>query len=500
MREQAGHGILQIVERLDAVVVGAGPNGLVAAIVLARYGLTVRVYEAAARAGGGAKTESLTVPGFRHDSCSAVHPLGAGSPAFGALPLERHGLSWVQPDLPLAHPTEDGDAIVLARAPHETAQMLAGDAGHYLRLVGPFLGRWSELASDLLRPLTLDAPRHIGTSARFGLRALPPASLLARLFASSGGQALIAGLAAHTSAPLHTFGTGGVALLLAVAAHEVGWPIPRGGSQAITDALAAHLRELGGELVTSHPVLSMEELPSARAYLLDLSAPALVRLCDGRLPRGYLAWLRRVPPGPGVFKLDYALTGPVPWRAEACRRAGTLHLGGSLEEIARSLNAVHAGHAPDRPFLIAAQPSLFDPTRAPPGQHVLWVYGHVPFGWKGDATEALESQIERYAPGWRDLILAKSTAGPGDLESRNPNAAGGDISYGLFAGWHAVLRPVPRRVPYAIPEPGLYLCSAATPPGPGVHGMCGLHAARVALRRSFQIRVTAKQVLETLSE
>lgn len=486
-------------ERLDAVVVGAGPNGLVAAIVLARLGLAVRVYEAAERPGGGARTEGSTVPGFRHDSCSAVHPLGAGSPAFRALPLERHGLCWVQPELPLAHPGENGDAAVLARAPRQTADVLGADAGRYLRLVDPFLDRWSELAPDLLRPLTLDSPRHLGSSARFGLRALPPASLLARYFRSDRGQALIAGLAAHTCAPLGTPGTGGVALLLAVAAHEVGWPIPRGGSQAITDALVAHLQELGGELVTSHPILSTEDLPPARAYLLDLSVPVLLRLYARRLPSRYLAWLRRVPHGPGVFKLDYALAGPVPWRAEACRLAGTLHLGGSLEEIARSLHAVRAGHAPDRPFLIASQPSLFDPTRAPPGHHVLWVYGHVPLGWTGDATRAIEAQIERYAPGWRDLILARSAAGPTDLESRNPNAVGGDISYGRFGGWHAVLRPVPARAPYAIPEPGLYLCSAATPPGPGVHGMCGLHAARAALRRSFQIRVTTEQVLEALS-
>ncbi|MBO0893236.1 MAG: NAD(P)/FAD-dependent oxidoreductase, partial [Acidimicrobiales bacterium] len=357
----------------------------------------------------------------------------------------------------------------------------------------------SELAPDLLRPLTLDRPRHVGSSARFGLRAAPPASLLARLFATSRGQALIAGLAAHTCAPLGTPGTGGVALLLALAAHEVGWPIPRGGSQAITDALVAHLRELGGELVTSHPVRSLEDMPPARAYLLDLSVPALLRLHPS-LPHGYLAWLRRVPHGPGVFKLDYALSGPVPWRDEACRRAGTLHLGGSLAEISRSLHAVRAGHAPDRPFLIAAQPSLFDPTRTPPGRHALWVYGHVPLGWTGDATGAVEAQIERYAPGWRDLILARATAGPPELESRNPNMVGGDISYGRFGGWHAILRPVPRRVPYVIPGPGRYLCSAATPPGPGVHGMCGLHAARVALRRSFGIRVTTEQVLESLSE
>ena len=489
-------------ERVDAVVVGAGPNGLVATIVLARFGLAVRVYEAADRAGGAARTESLTVPGFLHDTCSAVHPLGAGSPALRALPLERHGLAWIQPELPLAHPSEDGDTALLARSPHETADALSGDAGSYLRLVAPFLGRWSELAADLLRPLTIDVPDHVGLSAHFGLRALASASLLARIFDSGRAQALIAGLAAHTCAPLGTLGTGGVALLLALAAHEVGWPIPRGGSQAVTDALVSHLRELGGELVTSHPVRSIEDLPPARAYVLDLSVPALLKLCTRRLPPGYLAWLRRVPHGPGVFKLDYALAGPVPWRAEACRRAGSLHLGEYLEEIARSLHAARAGHAPDRPFLIASQPSLFDPTRAPPGRHVLWVYGHVPLGWTGDATAAVEAQIERYAPGWRDLILAKSAAGPADVESRNPNAVGGDISYGRFGGWRAVLRPVPRRVPYVIPGvipgPGLYLCSAATPPGPGVHGMCGLHAARAALRRSFQIVVTTEQVLEAL--
>ncbi|WP_188196536.1 phytoene desaturase family protein [Nonomuraea sp. SYSU D8015] len=470
---------------VDAVVVGAGPNGLVAAITLARAGVSVRVYEAAAEVGGGATTREVTLPGFRHDVCSAVHPLGVGSPALTAMPLQRYGLAWVQPPLPLAHPFPDGSAAVLARSPEETAASLDGDGRRYHRVIRPFLGRWHDLAEDVLRAPIASWPRHPALLARFGTRAAAPAALLARLFRGERARGLLAGLAAHAVAPLGSPGTGGVALLLALAAHEVGWPFPHGGAQTLSHALAAYLRHLGGHIETGHPVARLDDLPPARVYLLDVMPERLADLAEGRLPRRYAERLRRYRHGPGAFKIDYALSAPVPWTAEPCTVAGTVHLGPSFAEIDTALRSACRGDAPAVPFLIVSQPSLFDPSRAPGDAQVLWVYGHVPNGWRGDLTAQIERQIERFAPGFRDLVLDRGTAGPAQIAARNPNNAGGDITGGACDRLRLLFRPTASRVPYATPDPGVYLCSSATPPGPGVHGMCGYHAARLAARRVF---------------
>jgi len=471
---------------VDAIVVGSGPNGLTAAVTLARAGLSVRVYEAAATIGGGARTAELTLPGFRHDPCSAVHPLGAGSPVLGALGLERFGLSWVHPQVPLVHPFPDGDAAVLARSVDETAGSLGGDGGAYRRLLSPFLGRWDALAADVLRAPLAGWPRDPLLYARFGLLAGLPAAALARLFTGPRARGLLAGLAGHVTAPLTSPLTGGIALMFALAAHDVGWPFPRGGTQAISDALAGLLASLGGSIVTDHRVRALDELPSARAYLFDTDPADAAAIAGPRLPRWYAdLFLRRYQHGPAVFKVDYALSGPVPWTAPAARRAGTVHLGPTLPEIGAALRSAKRGAAPRPPFLITAQPSLFDESRAPAGAHVFWVYAQVPNGWDGDLVPDIERQVERFAPGFRDLVLARTVTTPAQAAAGNPNNVGGDIAGGRCDGLRLLLRPVPVPVPYATPNPALYLCSSATPPGPGVHGMCGYHAARAALRQVF---------------
>ena len=472
---------------VDAVVVGAGPNGLTAAVTLARAGLRVQVHEAADSVGGGARTRELALPGFRHDPCSAVHPLAAGSPAFRALGLERHGLEWLHADLPLAHPFPDGTAAVLACSVAETAASLGVDARAYHRLARPLEDGWDELAPDLLRTPWAAWPSHPRRLAQVGLRAGVPAALLDRLFRGQRAPALLAGLTAHTMAPL-TAPTGtAVALVFAAAAHSHGWPVPRGGSQAIADALAADLVAHGGEIVLGHEVRSLADLPSARAYLLDVSPTALARIAGDRLPARYHRTMARYRYGPGVFKIDYALHEPVPWTAPEARHAGTVHLAPGFGDVRAALDAVHRGRVPEPPYLITAQPSLVDPTRAPAGGHTLWVYAHVPHGYDGDLTEAVEGQVERFAPGFRDTIRARHVSRAADLEAANANYVGGDIACGSAAGLGLVTRPRLRPTPYATPDPSVYLCSAATPPGPGVHGMCGYHAARIALRRRFGI-------------
>ncbi|MFD4694210.1 NAD(P)/FAD-dependent oxidoreductase [Streptomyces sp. NBC_00683] len=463
---------------LDAVVVGAGPNGLTAAAELARRGFAVEVFEAAETVGGGARTEELTLPGFRHDPCSAVHPLGIGSPAFDAMPLARHGLEWLQPRLALAHPFPDGSAAVLTRSVGESAMSLgAEDAGAYRRLVAPYTGHWDTLATDFLRTPWDGLPRDPYRWARFGLDAIQPATFLSRRFRGAKARGLIAGLAAHAIAPTSGIATSGIALMFALAAHEKGWPVPRGGSQAISDALASYLREQGGEIRTGIEVKRLDELPPARAYIFDTSPTALARIAGlGSAYSGYRY-------GASCFKIDYALSGPVPWTAEEARRAGTVHIGPTAGEIDAALRAAVSGRDPSVPFLITAQPSLVDPSRAPEGRHVFWVYGHVPAGWEGDATEVIERQLERFAPGFRDLVLARATAGPPQLAVRNANYVGGDIATGAFAGLQTVIRPKLARVPYATAHPAVFLCSSATPPGPGVHGMSGHHAAKAVWRR-----------------
>ncbi|GGV73206.1 dehydrogenase [Streptomyces gelaticus] len=463
---------------LDAVVVGAGPNGLTAAAELARRGFAVEVFEAEGTVGGGARTEELTLPGFRHDPCSAVHPLGIGSPAFDAMPLARHGLEWLQPELALAHPFPDGTAAVLTGSVGESAMSLgARDAGAYRRLVAPYLGHWDTLAQDFLRTPWDGLPRDPYRWVRFGLDALQPASLLSRRFGGAKARGLFAGLAAHAIAPIGGLATGGIALLFALAAHEKGWPVPRGGSQAVSDALASYIREQGGTIRTGTEVKRLDELPPARAYVFDTSPTALARIAGlGHAYRGYRY-------GASCFKIDYALSGPVPWTAEDARRAGTVHIGPTAGEIDAALTAAVDGRDPSVPFLITAQPSLVDPSRAPEGRHVFWVYGHVPSRWEGDATDVIERQLERFAPGFRDLVLARAVAGPPELATRNANYVGGDIACGAFSGLQTVIRPKLARVPYATAHPAVFLCSSATPPGPGVHGMSGHHAAKAVWRR-----------------
>ena len=476
---------------LDAAVIGAGPNGLTAAITLAEAGLSVQVFEAADSVGGGARTAELTLPGFWHDVCSAVHQLGAGSPVLRALPLEKYGLTWVHPPLPLAHPGPNGTAVTLNRSVEETAASLGRDGAAYRRLVGPFIGRWDTLAADVLRAPLAGRPRDPVLLARFGVRAGAPATLLARMFREEPARGLLAGLAAHAMAPLASPATGGIALLFALAAHEVGWPFPRGGAQALSDALAGYLWALGGRIETGTFIRNLDELPPARVYLLDVMPEQMAAIAGSRLPPRYADRLRRYRHGPAAFKIDYALSGPMPWAAEACTRAGTVHIGPTFADIDASLRAARRGRPPRHPFLIVAQPSLYDPARTTGDGHVLWAYGHVPNGWQGDLTEAIERRLEHFAPGFGERVLARRAAGPAEIEGHNPNNVGGDIAGGDCDRLRLVFRPTAAPVPYATPNRAIYLCSSATPPGPGVHGMCGRLAAMVALRRVFPSAMAA---------
>lgn len=470
---------------LDAAVVGSGPNGLAAAIVLAQAGRSVRVLEGADTIGGGARTAELTLPGYRHDVCSAVHPLALSSPFFRTLDLAAHGLEWIRPELALAHPFDDGTAAVLWPSLDETAAALGEDGPAYRRLLGPLVRGWPGLVEDILAPLR--PPHRPLSMARFGWYALRPAAMLAReMFRGHRARALFAGLAAHAMVPLHRPPSAAYGLVLASAAHSVGFPIPQGGAQTLADALVSLLRSLGGQIEAGHPVRSLKDLPPARSVLLDVTPKQLLEMEGGELPSDYRQRLQRYRYGPGVYKMDWALSGPVPWRAEACRRAVSVHLGGSMEEIAAAVDAVNRGEHPERPYVIVCQQSLYDPARAPEGKHTLWAYCHVPNGSDVDMSGAIEAQIERFAPGFRDLILGRHVYSPRRLEEYNPNYVGGDINGGLQDLRQLYFRPVMTPVPYAVPVPGLYLCSSSTPPGGGVHGMCGYHAARAALRRTLR--------------
>lgn len=440
----------------DANVVGSGPNGLAAACVLAQAGWRVTVFEAEPVPGGGVRSAELTLPGFIHDVCSAVFPLAAASPFFRTLPLERYGLEWIRPPAALAHPFDDGTAETLGPDSHAFRSEAAN---------------WPRIERSVLGPLGW--PRHPLATARFASGALRPASKLARVrFPDERTRALFAGLAAHSALPLEEPLSAGVGLVLGALAHVAGWPVARGGAQSLANALVSHLRSLGGEVVTGTRVRSLEELPQAQATLCDLSPKPLLEIAGRVLSPAWRRKLERYRYGPGAFKVDWALDGPIPWTAAACARAATVHLGGTLAEIAGAEREVWNGACPERPFVILVQPSLFDPVRAPAGMHTAWAYCHVPNGSRFDMLERIENQIERFAPGFRGRILARSTMGPAAIESHNPNFAGGDIAAG-------VLRL--RRTPSETPVPGLYICSAATAPGPGVHGMCGYFAARKVL-------------------
>jgi len=465
---------------VDAVVVGAGPNGLAAAVMLAREGCRVVVLEAAETIGGGARTVELTLPGFRHDVCSAVHPLGVGSPFFRSLPLGEHGLEWVHPDAPVAHALE-ADAPVLERSLDATAAGLGADGDAWRRTFGPLADSWEALAEEALAPLHW--PRRPGPLLGLAVKAARSAEGLARArFRTPPARALFAGIAAHGMLPLSERPPTAVGLLLGAAGHAVGWPFPRGGAGRIPGALASLLEAAGGEIRAGQEVTGLEQLPPARVVLLDLTPWQFLRIAGRHLSSRYRRKLAAFRYGPGVFKLDWALDSAIPWSAKSCRRAGTVHVGGDLEAVVAAEAAVHGGRAADRPFVLVAQPTRFDPSRAPAGKHVAWAYSHVPNGWRGDETARIEAQIERYAPGFRERILARSARGPRQIEADDPNCVGGSIDGGAMDLRQALARPVSPLRPYATPLRGVFLCSASTPPGPGVHGMCGYHAARAALR------------------
>jgi phytoene dehydrogenase-like protein len=468
----------------DAIVIGSGPNGLAAAITLCRAGLSVLVLEAEQTVGGGVRSAELTLPGFTHDVCSAVHPLAIASPFFRTLPLAGYGLQWVHSPAPLAHPLDGGTAVLLERDVQETGIKLGGDSNAYRKLMCPLVRDWHELESDLLGPPR--APRYPIKLARFGWRALRSGYGFAKgSFSSVQARALFAGLAAHSMLPLEQVPSAAFGLVLGITGHAVGWPVPRGGAQNITRALVAYLRSLGGEIRLGTRVHSLDELPASRAVLCDLTPRQLLSLAGNRLPSGYQRQLQRYRYGFGVFKMDWAIDGPIPWRAAECLRAATIHLGGTLEEIAASERACGMGQIALRPFVLLAQPSLFDGTRAPPGRHCVWAYCHVPNGSAFDMTDRIEAQIERFAPGFRERIVARSVMSPQDLERHNANLVGGDINGGAANLRQLFLRPTVRL--YTTPSRGLYLCSSSTPPGGGVHGMCGYFAARAALAREWKL-------------
>jgi len=466
----------------DAIVVGSGPNGLAAAITLAQAGRSVLVLEAEQTIGGGTRTEELTLPGFRHDVCAAVHSLAASSPFLRTVPLADYGVEWVHPLAPVAHPLDDGAAVVLERSVEETSKNLGRDAAAYRKLFQPLVESWGELSVEVLGPLRVP-PRRPLLMGRFALNAFRSArSVAEHVFEGERARALFAGLAGHAIQPLEHPLTAAFALMLGTSAHAVGWPMARGGSSTVAEALAQYLRSLGGEIATGHRVDTVKELPSHRAVLFDVTPRQLLRIAGDGLPPGYRRALERYRYGPGVFKIDWALREPIPWKARECMRAATVHVGGTFDEIAAAEHAVWNGQHPERPYVLVVQPTLFDPTRAPAGKHTAWAYCHVPNGSTFDMTERIETQIERFAPGFRDCVLARHVMPPAAMEQHNSNYIGGDINGGVQDLGQMWTRPTFRLAPYSIPVKGWYLGSSSTPPGGGVHGMCGYYAACAALK------------------
>jgi phytoene dehydrogenase-like protein len=463
-----------------ACVIGSGPNGLAAAIVLAKAGIRVEVFEAESTPGGAVRSLELTLPGFLHDFGSAVYPLGAGSPFFSSLPLADHGLQWIHSPAPVAHPFDDGSAMVLERNLALAKSALGSDGEAWVRLLLPFVERWWEFAEDALGP-PISVPRHPLLMARFGLYALLTASAIAARFRNERTRALFAGLAAHSLLAMNEPLSGAFGLLMAISAHAVGWPIPRGGAQSLTNALCRCLESLGGHVKTSTRIEKLEDLSDRGLLLCDVTPRQLLAIAGNQLSERYQQSLRKFRYGLGVFKVDFALSSPIPWRARDCSRATTVHLGGSFDEIAASEKAVRSGQHPERPFVLLAQPALFDPSRAPAGKQTAWAYCHVPNGSDFDMLQRLEAQIERFAPGFRDCVLARRAFSPSDLEIMDPNLVGGDIGGGAMDLRQFLFRPSWR--PYQTSARNIYLCSSSTPPGGGVHGMCGYHAAQTALDR-----------------
>ena len=472
---------------LDVVVVGAGPNGYAAAIALAQRGLSVLILEAAPTAGGGARTEELTLPGFQHDVCSAIHPMGVVSPYFRTLPLAKHGLEWAFSPGAIAHPLDDRNAALLEESLDATAERLGEDGGAYRSLMAPLVRHREALFDEILRPIRL-VPRHPFVLARFGLMGLRSARSLSRRFRSETMRALFGGCASHSFLPLEAAGSASFGLVLMLAAHATGWPAAKGGSISIIRALDSYFRSLGGRVETNHPVRSLADVPASKAVVFDVSPRQLGAIAGDALPAGYLRRLQKFRYGPGVFKVDWALSGPIPWKSEECHRAATVHVGGTFDEIARHEGEVWRGVASDRPFVLVAQQSMFDASRAPAGHHTGWAYCHVPNGSTVDMTDAIERQIERFAPGFRSRILARHTINSAQYERHNANFIGGDIAGGANTLSQFLMRPFPSLDPYATPNPRLFLCSSSTPPGGGVHGMCGYWAAQSVLRRRFRGR------------
>lgn len=467
--------------QFDAIVVGSGPNGLAAAVAIARAGHSVVVYEAESEIGGGTRSAELTLPGFIHDICSSVHPMGASSPFFNELGLDRFGLRWVQPDAALAHPLENGDAAVLTRSFADDVAQFGQDAGAVRDWLGPFIESWSSISQDVLGPLGL--PKHVAAMARFGWNALQPTTWTAAKLKTDKARAVLAGMAGHSMLPFDRWGTSGVAIVLWTACYTAGWPFAAGGSQSIANALAGLLKSLGGEIVTGHRILGLDELPPARAVLCDITPRQFLKIGGVKIQANERRQLEKYRYGPGVFKIDWALDAPIPWNADTCRRAGTVHVGGTFEEIAASELAAWNGEHAERPFVLVAQPSLFDPSRAPHGKYTAWGYCHVPNGSTMDMQERIEAQIERFANGFRKRILARSVMGPRNFEVHNANLIGGDIGAGSMEIAQLFTRPTYHM--YSTSIANTFLCSASTPPGPGVHGMCGYHAAKRALHKCF---------------
>ena len=467
----------------DAIVVGSGPNGLAAAITLQQKGLSVLIVEAKNTIGGGLRSAELTKPGFQHDICSAIHPLAVASPFFSSLPLHEHGLTFIQPKIAVAHPLDDGKSAVLSNSVEETAGLLGSDKNSYLKLIEPITKQWDALLPELLAPLHF--PKDPVNFAKFGLKALQPATWIANKFESREAKALWAGMAAHSIQPLSNLTTSAIGLVLMTAAHKQGWPIPKGGSQSLANALASYFMSIGGEIKTDFLVESLNQLPSTKAILFDITPRQLLKIAGHRFSNIYKWQLEKYRYGMGVFKVDWALDGKIPFTSEQARDAGTLHLGNTFAEIAASELETSKGKHPEKPFVLLAQQSIFDDTRSPKGKHVVWGYCHVPNGSTKDMTDVIEKQVERFAPNFKERILARHTFNTVQLEEYNPNYIGGDINGGIIDLGQLFTRPALRYSPYRTSEKGLYLCSSSTPPGGGVHGMCGFHAAQRAWKDIF---------------
>lgn len=471
----------------DAIVVGSGPNGLSAAITLQKAGLSVLIVEAKPTIGGGMRTAELTLPGFKHDICSAIHPMAMGSPFFADLPLQDYGLEFIHATLPAAHPFDNGEAAILSRSIDETALSLGKDGSAYLNLIKPLVESWPKIVGDVMGPLGF--PKHPLLLAQFGLNAMQPASWITNHFKTERAKGLWAGMTAHSIQPLTNYSSAAIGMVLSAVGHLYGWPIPKGGSQSIADALASYFIALGGKIETNFPVRSLSQLPSSDAVLFDVTPKQLLQIAGEKFSPLYKWQLERYRYGMGIFKIDWALDGAIPFTAPECNKAATVHLGNTFNEIAAGEKLASSGGHPEKPFVLLAEQSLFDSTRAPEGKHTAWAYCHVPNGSKVDMTAAIENQVERFAPGFKDQILAKNVMNSSQIEAYNPNYIGGDINGGIIDIGQLFTRPALRISPYRTSAKGIYICSSSTPPGGGVHGMCGYHAAKTALKDMFKIQL-----------